>query len=78
MDVFFDENSILIHYEFNKEINKLKNEKNYYKTEIVKDKNIIDSLKNPKQLEKFAREKYHMKKENEDIYIIKYDTTKNK
>ncbi|MDX1828990.1 MAG: septum formation initiator family protein [Lutibacter sp.] len=75
---FFDENSILIHYEFNKEINKLKNEKNYYKTEIAKDKSIIDSLKNPKQLEKFAREKYHMKKENEDIYIIKYDTIKNK
>lgn len=75
---FFDENSILIHHEFNKEINKLKNEKNYYKTEIAKDKSIIDSLKNPKQLEKFAREKYHMKKENEDIYIIKYDTTKTK
>jgi cell division protein FtsB len=75
---FFDENSILIHYEFNKEINKLKNEKNYYKTEIAKDKSIIDSLKSPKQLEKFAREKYHMKKENEDIYIIKYDTIKNK
>jgi len=75
---FFDENSILIHHEFNKEINKLQNEKNYYKTEIAKDKSIIDSLKNPKQLEKFAREKYNMKKENEDIYIIKYDTIKNK
>jgi len=74
---FFDENSVLIHYEFKKEINKLKNEKEYFKTEIAKDKSIIDSLKEPRQLEKFAREKYHMKKENEDIYIIQYDSIKN-
>lgn len=74
--VFFDENSVLIHYEFNKEIKKLNTEKNYFKTEIVKDKKIIDSLKKPNQLEKFAREKYLMKKENEDIYIIQYDTIK--
>jgi cell division protein FtsB len=71
---FFDENSVLTHYEFSKEIKKLNTEKNYFKTEITKDKKIIDSLKKPSQLEKFAREKYHMKKENEDIYIIQYDT----
>ncbi|HHB52041.1 MAG TPA: septum formation initiator [Saprospiraceae bacterium] len=76
--VCFDENSLLIHYEFNKEIKKLNTEKNYFKTEIAKDKKIMDSLKKPDQLEKFAREKYLMKKENEDIYIIQYDTIKNK
>jgi cell division protein FtsB len=75
---FFDENSVLTHYEFYKEIKKLKYEKEYYLTEIKKDKSIVDSLKNPKKLEKFAREQYLMKKENEDIYIIKYDTLKNK
>lgn len=75
---FFDENSVITHYEFNKEIQKLKNEKNYYKTEIIKDKSIIDSLKKPEQLEKFAREKYYMKKQNEAIYIIKYDTVNKK
>ncbi|MCF6182038.1 septum formation initiator family protein [Lutibacter sp.] len=74
---FFDENSVLTHYEFSKEIKKLNTEKNYFKTEIAKDKKIIDSLKNPNQLEKFAREKYYMKKENEDIYIIQYDSIKN-
>jgi len=72
--VFFDENSMLNHREFNKEINKLKNEKKYYKTQIKQDKELINKLKNNTELEKFAREEYHMKKENEEIYLIEYDT----
>jgi len=74
--LFFDENSILIHREFNQEIKKLKNEKEYFQTEIKKDKKLINSLKDTNQLEKFAREKYYMKKDNEDIFIIKYDSLK--
>lgn len=74
--VFFDENSFLNHQEFNKEINKLKKEKIYYKTEIESDKKLIDKLDDKEKLEKFAREEYKMKKENEDIYIIEYDTLK--
>jgi hypothetical protein len=35
-------------------------------------KNLQDSL----ELERFAREKYLMKRENEDIYIIEFDTIK--
>lgn len=71
---FFDENSMLNHREFNKEINKLKNEKKYYKTQIKQDRELINKLKNNTELEKFAREEYHMKKENEEIYLIEYDT----
>ena len=56
--VFFDENSILMHREFDKEI--------------------IKKLKNKEELEKFAREEYNMKKDNEDIYIIEYDTLNKK
>ncbi|WP_227807485.1 FtsB family cell division protein [Lutibacter profundi] len=72
--VFLDENSMLNHREFNKEINKLKNEKKYYKTQIKQDRELINKLKNNTELEKFAREEYHMKKENEEIYLIEYDT----
>ncbi len=72
--VFFDENSMLNHREFNKEINKLKSEKKYYKTQIKQDKELINKLKNNEELEKFAREEYHMKKDNEEIYLIEYDT----
>jgi cell division protein FtsB len=71
---FLDGNSLLNHLEFNKEINKLENEKEYYKTEIQKDKELINKLDDKEELEKFAREQYKMKKENEDIYIIEYDT----
>ncbi|RXP56171.1 septum formation initiator family protein [Lutibacter sp. HS1-25] len=72
--VFFDENSLINHLEFDKEINKLESEKEYYKSEIYKDSLLIQQLQNKKELEKFAREEYHMKKENEEIYLIEYDT----
>ena len=71
---FFDENSLINHLEFNKEIDKLDSEKEYYNSEIAKDKELINKLKDKNELEKFAREKYYMKKENEDIYIIQLDT----
>ena len=74
--VFFDENSFINHREFNKEIEKLENEKKYYNSEIKKDKELIKKLDDKEQLEKFAREVYHMKKENEEIYLIEYDTLK--
>ena len=76
--LFFDENSFLNHQEFNKEIKELVNEKEYYQSEIKKDNELIDKLKENEELEKFAREEYKMKKENEDIYLIEYDTLKKK
>lgn len=74
--VFFDENSWINHEEFDDEIEKLENEKRYYKSEIYKDSILVKKLENEKELEKFAREKYHMKKENEEIFLIEYDTLK--
>jgi len=71
---FFDENSLLNHLEFNKEIKKLNTEKEYYQKEIKQDKELIKKLDDKEELEKFAREEYHMKKENEEIYLIEYDT----
>jgi cell division protein FtsB len=74
--IFFDENSIINHIEFSKEIHKLKAEKEYYQEEIKKDKKFIEDMKDEEKLEKFAREEYHMKKENEEIFLIAYDTLK--
>ena len=51
-------------------INELGDNKKYYKEEIAKDEQSIKNLKNPDQTEKYAREKYYMKKDSEDIYII--------
>ena len=72
--LFFDENSYLIHRELNNEIEKLELSTKYYKKEIEKDQKMLTDLKNPKSLEKFARETYKMKKENEDIFIVEFDS----
>ncbi|WP_026705173.1 FtsB family cell division protein [Flavobacterium soli] len=70
--LFLDNYSYLDHRLLDKEINELEDNKAYYQEEIRKDKKNIKTLKNPQQIEKFAREKYYMKKDSEDIYIIEY------
>jgi cell division protein DivIC len=57
--VFLDNYSYFEHRFLNKQIDGL--EEN------------IKQLKNPMQIEKYAREKYYMKKDSEDIYIIQFD-----
>jgi cell division protein DivIC len=61
------------------DINKLENNKKVYQEEIKNDKVFIDKMKDSNEIEKFAREKYYLKKDNEDIYIIEHeDSIKNK
>ncbi|PWH83292.1 septum formation initiator [Algibacter marinivivus] len=71
--LFFDANSWLIHHELNTEIEDLENEKDYYKKEIAKDKKDLKKISSEEGLERFAREEYYMKRENEEIYIIEYE-----
>lgn len=71
--LFLDNYSFLNHHLLNKEIDELKDNKAYYKEEIQKDQEQIKQLKNPAQIEKFAREKYYMKKDSEDIYIVEFE-----
>ena len=70
--LFFDTNSLLIHLELRKEINKLEKTKEYLKDEIAKDKIIIEKLSDKEELQKFAREKYYLKKKDEEIFLIEY------
>lgn len=70
--VFFDTNSLLIHWELRKEIKKLEKQQEFLKEEIAKDKKIIEKLSDTEELEKFAREHYYLKKKNEEIYLIEY------
>ena len=78
MDAFFDTNSLLIHRELRKEINKLEKQQDFLKEEIIKDKAIIEKLSDPKELEKFAREQYYLKRKNEEIYLIEYEDSINR
>lgn len=75
--VFFDTNSLLIHLELQKEIRKLEKQQEFLKQEIAKDKEIIRTLSDPEEREKFAREKYFMKRDNEEIYLIEYEDSLN-
>ena len=76
---FFDTNSLLIHLELRREIKKLEEQKEFLKGEIEKDKKVLETLSDKEELEKFAREKYYMKKDNEEIFLIEYeDSLKNK
>ena len=72
--IFFDSNSILVHNELNNDINDLNNQKEYYKNEIERDNIELNQIKTDSGLEKYAREKLFMKRENEEIFIIEYDT----
>ena len=68
---FFDQNNFLVQYEFKKELNTLKQDNAFYVKEIKKTKLELEELTtNPVTLEKFAREKYLMKKDNEEIFVF--------
>ena len=71
--LFFDANSWLIHRDLNSEINDLEAQKEYYRKEIEKDNKALKKLNNDEGLEKFARETYYMKRDNEEIFIIEYE-----
>lgn len=69
---FFDTNSWFIHKELNDDIRDMEDNKEFYQQEIEKDKKFIEKMKDSNEQEKFAREKYFLKKEGEDIYIIEH------
>ena len=71
--LFLDNYSYFDHRFLDKQINDLETNKQYYLDEIAKDEANIKLLKNPNQIEKYAREKYYMKKDSEDIYIIEFE-----
>ncbi len=75
--LLFDSNNFIDLIQLNSEIKDLKAKKEYYTDEINKANQMyIELFTNNKNLEKFAREKYLMKKDNEDIFILRENTVK--
>ncbi|WP_317899096.1 FtsB family cell division protein [Aurantibacillus circumpalustris] len=69
--IFFDKNDVFTQYELIKKCQKLDTDKEYYLTQIETNKANLNELRtNKKSLETFSREKYLMKKENEDVYVF--------
>ena len=70
--VFFDNYNLIRQSKIKKEIKLLEENKNFYSKEIKKDSTEYHELLNSdEKKEKFAREKFLMRKENEDVYIIR-------
>ena len=69
---FIDSNSVLVNLKLSNELKELKERKLLLEKQIEIDKQIISNLNNPDSLEKYAREKLYMKKENEKIFIIDF------
>ena len=69
--LLLDSNNLISRYKELKNLKKLKAEKEYYVKRIEEDKRKLYELKTSnRNLEKFAREEYRMKKPDEDLYII--------
>lgn len=71
---FFDENRLISRISAKAELNKLEEQKDYYREQIEISKERLHELKtNKDNLEKFAREQYIMRKPNEDVFVVVYD-----
>lgn len=73
--LFFDSNNMIMQQDLKSKLNDLKEEKQFYLDEIRNDSILTRQLlTDTSALEKFAREKYLMKKEGEDVFLM-IDTT---
>ena len=72
--MFFDRNDVFMQFSQRSKLSQMQQDKLYFKEEIEKNQKIMDDLmNNPEKLERFAREKYLMKKDDEDVYVITYN-----
>ncbi|MCF8368853.1 MAG: septum formation inhibitor [Bacteroidales bacterium] len=69
--LFFDRNSMINQYRLVSTLNEMEDQREYYQTELYNDSIALHILQSNKdKLERYAREKYLMKRDNEDIYLI--------
>ncbi|UYQ92301.1 septum formation initiator family protein [Chitinophaga horti] len=68
---FLDRNNMLSQYELTAEVNKMEAQKEFYReNNDATRKESQELLSSMEKLEKFAREQYKMKKDNEDVFLI--------
>lgn len=69
--LFIDHNDIFMQLDRRRQLNDLLASKVYYEKQIEQTKKNLSELQNnPAALEKFAREKYLLKRDNEDIFVV--------
>jgi cell division protein FtsB len=71
MDSLFDRNDVFTQIQRRGELNELKQSKQYFEKQIADNKKFSNDLQfNASAIEKYAREKYLMKRDNEDLFVI--------
>ena len=69
--LFFDRNRVINQVRILNTLGDMRNQKEYYQEEIFRDSTALHILESDKkELERFAREKYLMKRDNEDVYLV--------
>jgi cell division protein FtsB len=69
--LFLDSNDLYTQYRLSSQLSTLNREKEFYLQKIEEVKQEREQLLTDSEaLEKFAREKYLMKKEKEDLYVV--------
>ncbi len=69
--VFFDRNDLFTQHNRKQELRALEKSKAYYADQIAKERKSLEELqRNPAAIEKYAREQYGMKRDNEDVFVI--------
>lgn len=69
--LFLDRNDLFTQMERRKELRELQQSKRYYTSQIEAESKELEALKNnPATLEKYAREKYLMKRDNEELFLV--------
>lgn len=69
--IFFDRNDLFTQYERRRELRALEKSKEYYSGQIAKERKSLEELQNnPAAIEKYAREQYGMKRDNEDVFMV--------
>ncbi|WP_322970498.1 septum formation initiator family protein [Faecalibacter sp. LW9] len=75
--IFFDQNSLFTHLELDKQIKNLEADESYFRENLeAENKKLKILTENPAEIERIAREKFFLKKDNEDIFIIQQEIQK--
>ena len=70
--VFFDDRDLVSNFRHTRELKDLEKSQQYYQQEIAKTRQELKQLRTDAALlEKYAREKYLMKRDNEDVFLVK-------
>lgn len=69
--LFLDKNDLFTQMARTRQLKELKESREYYVAKIATERDELEKLKsNPGTLEKYAREKYLMKRDNEDLFLV--------